>query len=265
MRSHSQTSSRRLPALACKQKCSHTHTHTHTRARARAHKHTCTCSDVSSSTHAIASTHIPHALPLQVIRLLENAFKATGLPAYLCSYGCLPTGYERGIIEVVPNTKSRCVARMPPPSWPHQHPSGVGLQGQGQRAPRACQLSEAQLIELALMAKGKQSLQGGMLCICTEHPRSQSASLTSLYGCALLTKGMNRGWTAAACVMPWRLRGSEPEPEACRCLHAFHVHLCAPVRAPLCACVCASARLCAHLFVLLWLRLCRAGSYPGSL
>ncbi|KAF5834125.1 kinase-like domain-containing protein [Dunaliella salina] len=46
-------------------------------------------------------------LALQVIRLLEEAFKSTGLPAYLCSYGCLPTGYERGIIEVVPNTKSR--------------------------------------------------------------------------------------------------------------------------------------------------------------
>ena len=46
---------------------------------------------------------------MQVIRLLEKAFKATGLPAYLCSYGCLPTGYERGIIEVVPHTKSRYV------------------------------------------------------------------------------------------------------------------------------------------------------------
>lgn len=46
-------------------------------------------------------------LALQVIQLLRDAFTRAGLPLYLCSYGCLPTGYERGIIEVVPNTKSR--------------------------------------------------------------------------------------------------------------------------------------------------------------
>lgn len=46
-------------------------------------------------------------LALQVIHILRDAFNSAGLPAYLCPYGCLPTGYERGVIEVVPNTKSR--------------------------------------------------------------------------------------------------------------------------------------------------------------
>ena len=43
----------------------------------------------------------------QVIKLLHNAFEAAGLSLYLRPYGCLPTGYECGIIEVVPSTKSR--------------------------------------------------------------------------------------------------------------------------------------------------------------
>ncbi len=46
-------------------------------------------------------------LALQVVHLLKDAFTKAGLDIYLCPYGCLPTGYERGIIEVVPNTKSR--------------------------------------------------------------------------------------------------------------------------------------------------------------
>ncbi len=45
---------------------------------------------------------------LQVIQLLRDAFQQAGLPAYLRPYGCLPTGYERGVIEVVPDTNSRC-------------------------------------------------------------------------------------------------------------------------------------------------------------
>ncbi|WIA31066.1 hypothetical protein OEZ86_001095 [Tetradesmus obliquus] len=46
-------------------------------------------------------------LAIQVIKLLHGAFQAAGLGLYLRPYGCLPTGYECGIIEVVPNTKSR--------------------------------------------------------------------------------------------------------------------------------------------------------------
>eukprot|EP00879_Flechtneria_rotunda_P007045 GHRR01007395.1.p1 GENE.GHRR01007395.1~~GHRR01007395.1.p1 ORF type:complete len:1449 (+),score=535.85 GHRR01007395.1:542-4348(+) len=46
-------------------------------------------------------------LAIQVIRLLHEAFTDAGLSLYLRPYGCLPTGYECGIIEVVPNTKSR--------------------------------------------------------------------------------------------------------------------------------------------------------------
>jgi phosphatidylinositol 4-kinase len=35
-----------------------------------------------------------------VIKLLHDAFEAAGLNLYLRPYGCLPTGYECGIIEV---------------------------------------------------------------------------------------------------------------------------------------------------------------------
>lgn len=40
------------------------------------------------------------ALHPQVIRILRGAFKSAGLGLYLRPYGVLPTGYERGIIEV---------------------------------------------------------------------------------------------------------------------------------------------------------------------
>ena len=43
----------------------------------------------------------------QVICILRDAFTAAGLDLYLRPYGCIPTGYERGVIEVVPHTKSR--------------------------------------------------------------------------------------------------------------------------------------------------------------
>jgi phosphatidylinositol 4-kinase len=46
-------------------------------------------------------------LAIQVITLLRDAFERAGLGLYLRPYGCLPTGYECGIIEVVPNCKSR--------------------------------------------------------------------------------------------------------------------------------------------------------------
>ncbi|CAI0377232.1 unnamed protein product [Linum tenue] len=46
-------------------------------------------------------------LALQVIALLRDIYGAIGLNLYLFPYGVLPTGPERGIIEVVPNSRSR--------------------------------------------------------------------------------------------------------------------------------------------------------------
>lgn len=46
-------------------------------------------------------------LALQVIGLLKKEFTTSGLGAYVHPYCVVPTGYERGIVEVIPNTKSR--------------------------------------------------------------------------------------------------------------------------------------------------------------
>ncbi|RMZ55315.1 hypothetical protein APUTEX25_003453 [Auxenochlorella protothecoides] len=46
-------------------------------------------------------------LALQVIGLLKKAFLTAGLDLYLLPYGVIATGYECGIIEVIPNSKSR--------------------------------------------------------------------------------------------------------------------------------------------------------------
>ena len=46
-------------------------------------------------------------LILQVIGLLKDAFQKAGLDLYLAPYGVLPTAYECGILEVVPEASSR--------------------------------------------------------------------------------------------------------------------------------------------------------------
>ena len=46
-------------------------------------------------------------LALQIISMLERTFKDTGLELFLYTYGVITTDYECGLIEVVPNTKSR--------------------------------------------------------------------------------------------------------------------------------------------------------------
>jgi len=46
-------------------------------------------------------------LALQVAELVKRKFDDVGLPLPLVPYGVIPTGYECGIIQVVPNAKSR--------------------------------------------------------------------------------------------------------------------------------------------------------------
>ena len=46
-------------------------------------------------------------LALQIISMLEHTFKEIGLDLFLYTYGVITTDYECGLIEVVPNTKSR--------------------------------------------------------------------------------------------------------------------------------------------------------------
>ena len=44
---------------------------------------------------------------MQVIGLLKDAFQKSGLDLYVAPYGVLPTTYECGIVECVPNSESR--------------------------------------------------------------------------------------------------------------------------------------------------------------
>lgn len=46
-------------------------------------------------------------LALQVIRLLQDSLKKAGVDLFLAPYGVIPTGHECGIIEVVPDCRSR--------------------------------------------------------------------------------------------------------------------------------------------------------------
>jgi len=46
-------------------------------------------------------------LALQVLELLKKGFERAGLDAALYPYGTIPTGFEQGIIEVVPDCQSR--------------------------------------------------------------------------------------------------------------------------------------------------------------
>lgn len=46
-------------------------------------------------------------LALQVIGLLKKEFQTAGMDIYLLPYGVIPTAYECGIIEVIPNSRSR--------------------------------------------------------------------------------------------------------------------------------------------------------------
>jgi len=46
-------------------------------------------------------------LALQIVSMLQTTFKEAGLKAYLYTYGVIVTDFECGLIEVIPNTKSR--------------------------------------------------------------------------------------------------------------------------------------------------------------
>ena len=46
-------------------------------------------------------------LALQVLELLKKGFERAGIDAALYPYGTIPTGFEQGIIEVVPDCQSR--------------------------------------------------------------------------------------------------------------------------------------------------------------
>ena len=43
-----------------------------------------------------------HLVGTQVIRLLKDSWERAGLDLFLAPYGVLPTAYECGIVEVLP-------------------------------------------------------------------------------------------------------------------------------------------------------------------
>jgi len=46
-------------------------------------------------------------LALQTIKVLKQQWENANLPLWVCTYGVVPMGYERGVIEFLPGTKSR--------------------------------------------------------------------------------------------------------------------------------------------------------------
>lgn len=63
-------------------------------------------------THLVraASNSLAFLLTFQLIKLCKTIVQSAGLDLYLEPYSVLPTGYEQGIIQVVPDTESRTQA-----------------------------------------------------------------------------------------------------------------------------------------------------------